>query len=338
MDLGKLRKLLSQEEGLKLDFKQEFYKIDHSEPKVGTWQWNEFAKDLIALCNGNVGTSNQEAYLIIGVGDRLKSDGTRDLYDVGSIKITKQMILERVNAICSPPLPDILVEIVLYEGERLLVISILPSPHLHQLKKKIEVSDRKTFDENSILIRRGEGIYTASLDEAQAIIQEKRELKRNDTLDRNSIPRIDQKEANTKALPGWMSFWGIALAVSVFFGCVGITMPSLSDNNNKIFHFFVISVFGLPFGLITAGGFQIFLRITANRKILRTVSGTIFLTLLLLGITLGIVALSQDGPFTVENIVAGTFTGSVVGAVTGVLLISILLLVNWIIGKVVKRN
>ena len=86
MDSEELGELLRQPEGLKLDFKSEFYKIDHPDNNVKKLHWDEFIKDILALANGNVGVAGQTAHLIIGVGDKLKADGTRDLYDVGDIR------------------------------------------------------------------------------------------------------------------------------------------------------------------------------------------------------------------------------------------------------------
>lgn len=102
MNVDQLRELIRQQEGLKLEFKRELYSLNHSDPKIRAWHWDEFIKDVLALANGNVGTADQTAYLIIGVGDELK-DGTRSFHDVGDVCLTAQQIIEKVNSACEPP-------------------------------------------------------------------------------------------------------------------------------------------------------------------------------------------------------------------------------------------
>lgn len=173
MGSEKLQQLIRQPEGLKLDFKRELYEINHPDDKVKKWAWDEFIKDILALANGNVGVAGQPAYLIIGVGDKLKADSTRDLYDVGDVGLTFQQILEKVNKACNPPLPDIRCDTVMLEGHRIFVVSIPPSPHLHETTRKIETSRYKGYSESTVFIRRAEGIFPASMAERQAILAEK---------------------------------------------------------------------------------------------------------------------------------------------------------------------
>jgi len=90
-----LRSLIGKEEGLKLDFKRE-YKLQPKPPEgvnPQEWkqfvkgQWDEFIKDILALTNGNFGTVKDAGFLIIGVGDQLLPDGTRQLYDTSYLGI-----------------------------------------------------------------------------------------------------------------------------------------------------------------------------------------------------------------------------------------------------------
>src|SRR5687767_10079132 len=116
--------LLHSTEGLKLDFKREFYKIDDHDPQVRNRQWNELIKDVLALANGNVGVSNQPGRLIIGVSDQVNNDGSRDLFDVSHINTSPDQILKKVNTVWDPPLPDLHSQFVEVKAKTLLIITI----------------------------------------------------------------------------------------------------------------------------------------------------------------------------------------------------------------------
>jgi hypothetical protein len=83
MTPDELRKLIAQKEGLKLDFKRE-YKFHDPNPKVSHGQHDEFVKNILALTNGNVGVAEQSAHLVIGAGNELRPDGSRELFDAGA--------------------------------------------------------------------------------------------------------------------------------------------------------------------------------------------------------------------------------------------------------------
>lgn len=172
MNIDKLRELIRQQEHPKLEFKRDLYSFNDPESKIRGWQWNEFIKDILALTNGNVGTAYQIAYLIIGVGDELKGD-TRELRDVGDFCPTAQQMIDKVNSACEPPLPDLSCKIVEVEGQRILAISIPPSPYLHETRRPIQTSRDKTYPERTVFVRRGEGIFPASETERRRIAKEK---------------------------------------------------------------------------------------------------------------------------------------------------------------------
>ncbi|MDP9314404.1 MAG: ATP-binding protein [Chloroflexota bacterium] len=124
MNTTELQLILSQPEGIKLDFKRE-YKLGKTPPN-GTdtqkrrnyvnGQWDEFIKDIIALTNGNVGTAYQVGRLVIGVDDKISSDGTRQLYDTSYMQLTSQQIMAKVNSACEPPIADLYCEPVAVDG------------------------------------------------------------------------------------------------------------------------------------------------------------------------------------------------------------------------------
>lgn len=188
MNCEQLRQLVSQPyESAKLDFKIELYKIYQSKPKdqasIQKWadekeqQWAELVKDILALTNGNIGTAGQTAYLIIGADDKLKPDRTPNLRDVGETTPSRKEIYEKVNAYCSPRIPDLRCEKIELYGMRLLAISIPSSPYLHKLSKQLK-TPKKEFSPHTVLIRRGDGeeIYEASHEEQEEIEKEKKAL------------------------------------------------------------------------------------------------------------------------------------------------------------------
>lgn len=171
-------------ETAKVDFKIEFYKINEPKPQapsdIQAWkgakdlQWGELIKDVLSLANGNIGTAGEYGYLIIGADDKLKSDGTLNLRDVGDSTPTNKEILEKVNSFCDPYLHDLYCDIIKVEGKRLLAISIPPSPYVHRLSKQLK-TPKKEFSPHAALVRRGDGeeIYVASIKEQEAIEKEK---------------------------------------------------------------------------------------------------------------------------------------------------------------------
>jgi len=176
MDDLEITQLLSQEEGLKLDFKRE-YELNHPDRKVRAAKWNEFIKDILALTNGNVGTASQTGHLVIGAGDILRPDGTRELFDVRKqgLKLSRQQIIEKVNACCHPPISDLFYSKVEVEGTWLAVIEIPPSPFVHETTRRLDAF-KTTYSEGTVFIRRTEGIYPATQAERDALTREKQRL------------------------------------------------------------------------------------------------------------------------------------------------------------------
>jgi len=180
-----LKIIISQPESPKLDFKRE-YKLNKTPPTdtdKQTWikfingQWDEFIKDILALTNGNVGTANQSGLLVIGADDDLLPDGTRELYDTSYLNLTEQQILDKVNGACNPPVPNIQCEKVPLDGKNIFVITIFPSPYVHETTRDLEIIkghfDRnnslvsldnvsKHYTAHTLFIRRGDNIFPAS--------------------------------------------------------------------------------------------------------------------------------------------------------------------------------
>ena len=193
MNSEDLQHLLQRPEGLKLDFKQEFYHIDHPKTAVQEREWGELIKDILALANGNVGTADQTGYLIIGAGDVVRPDGSRPLFDIGNIQISTKHLLEKVNAVAEPPFADLNIERLMIDSKRLLVITIPPSPHLHETKRQL-LTRKGTYSERTILVRRSEHIYIASHRERMAIEGEK-------SRRTNSVGAIYVERSSSRAAP-----------------------------------------------------------------------------------------------------------------------------------------
>jgi len=196
MTPDKVWAILSQPEGLKLDFKRE-YKLTKVPPQ-GTdqqqWtnfvngQWDEFIKDVIALTNGNVGTATQAGILVIGADDHLQPDGSRQLYDTSYLQLTTQQIMAKVNAACDPPIPNIHYDQVALDGRVITIVSIPPSPYLHETSRQLNTTTGhfdptgkllsfkpdKTYTQYTAFIRKGEDNFPASSNERRTLEADKK--------------------------------------------------------------------------------------------------------------------------------------------------------------------
>ncbi len=165
-----LRQLLSESESTTLEFKRKLYDLDHSDSDTRKRQRDELIKDILALVNGSPFTVGKNAYLIIGADDKLQPDGARNLFDIDPASLTKQRILHLVNAACQPRLQDIECETVEVEGKRLLVITIWPTPHLHETTRDLTTS-QGSFSKHTVFTRHDENIEVASQREREAILK-----------------------------------------------------------------------------------------------------------------------------------------------------------------------
>lgn len=163
-------------EGLKIDFKAKFYDVNNPDNSIKEKQWNELIKDVLALANGNIGTAGQDGFLIIGIADKVNSSGTRDVFDVTEIPVKAKQILDKVNSFSKSQLPDLYVEPMLFQGKTIQIIRIPPSPYLYETSKPL-VTSKTTYHENSVFIRRKDGIAIASTEDREFILAEKKSNK-----------------------------------------------------------------------------------------------------------------------------------------------------------------
>lgn len=169
MNREDLQLLLGQEESATLEFKRELYKIEDPNGKIKRRQRDELIKDILSLANGNASAAGKIAYLIIGADDKLNADGSRNLYDVGEWTPSKQAILAIVNSACDPPV-EIECETIELERKRIFVITVPPSPHLHETTRVLETPSRP-FTEHVVLTRCDENIRVASARERESILK-----------------------------------------------------------------------------------------------------------------------------------------------------------------------
>jgi len=161
MTLEELKKIISEDENAKVDFKREWYK-DSTKDELKS----EFIKDMFALTNGDIYSIGKTAYLIIGV-----TDGTKEIFDFDKSKIphslTKltQQLRQSLNNYAQPEFLNL--DIKWYEIEEdkeVLVLSVKPHHRLISLSKDLILPTKKTVDKGTVYYRIGENIKVASAD------------------------------------------------------------------------------------------------------------------------------------------------------------------------------
>jgi len=145
VNVNKLKKILNQPEGFKLDFKENFYLNTDSEKK-------EFVKDVCAIANSNGG----RGYIVFGVRDKSKEIVGVDLKPFNEERI-QQIICNR----CDPPVP-VRVDIIRYKEKDIAVVTIFKSNQRpHQIRQT-----------GTFYIRRGSTTDVARRHEIANMLQE----------------------------------------------------------------------------------------------------------------------------------------------------------------------
>lgn len=169
MDVKQLKELLSQrEERPWFEFKLKYDLFGQGKGRI----LDEIAKDILSLANTTGRHAEDYAYLIIGAGNELSPDGSREYEDVRELGYSKGTFLDIVNARCHPQLSDLDYEEINLEGNYYGVITILPSPYVHALARNLD-TPKGIWRENDILIRRGDEVAVASLEECELMKQQK---------------------------------------------------------------------------------------------------------------------------------------------------------------------
>lgn len=145
MDLQKIRQLLSQEEGPKLDFKAELHLATESEKK-------ELVKDVIAMANSRGG----RGHILVGVEDK-----TKVVLGIEPGNLHEEQIQQIIYNRSNPPVP-VTVDYVACEGKTLLAITVFRSLHKpHQMVQN-----------GAFYVRRGSTTDYARRDELATMLQE----------------------------------------------------------------------------------------------------------------------------------------------------------------------
>lgn len=145
MDNQKIRQLLSQEEGPKLDFKAEL----HLETESGK---KEFVKDVIAIANSRGG----RGHILFGVEDK-----TKRLLGVETADFHEEQIQQIVYNRSDPPVP-VTVDFVVVDGRTLAIVTVFRSHNKpHQMMQN-----------GAFYVRRGSTTDFARRNEIAGMLQE----------------------------------------------------------------------------------------------------------------------------------------------------------------------
>jgi predicted HTH transcriptional regulator len=186
MNVSDLRHLLTLPESATLEFKQEMYDIYHNDHKLREWDKDELIKDLLSLVNGSANSAGETAYLVLGAEDKIDNNGTRAILGITGQIPSSNDILQTVNKACEPPISDLLCEQITVNGKTLLVITLQPSPHLHETTRRLETKNKKAYTERTVFIRQDERIGIASARDRAAI----QELKTHRLTEKRNVPPI----------------------------------------------------------------------------------------------------------------------------------------------------
>lgn len=170
----RIQPILSSDESPTLDFKREPHRIDDENPNIRKQAIDEFVKDIIALANGNAVFAGETAYLVLGADDKKDGDGNRAIFDVGEHHLTASRILDIVNSACEPKIENLSCEEFIIGEKRLLLITVFPTPYVHEITRRIHPKPDKFFTERTAFIRREQSVGVASQKERETIAQIKR--------------------------------------------------------------------------------------------------------------------------------------------------------------------
>jgi len=158
MTSEKLQQLIKEWENAKVDFKREWYWNENMPNNIKEVQKNELVKDLIALTNGDVYSTDKTAYLIIGIDDETKEAYDFDKSVVFARDKLKQQLLTLLNNYAQPEFLALDIEFV----DEVLVISIPPRGSLISLSKDLKLKNNNIDKKGTTYYRVGEDIRVAS--------------------------------------------------------------------------------------------------------------------------------------------------------------------------------
>ena len=178
MTIEEVKKIITEDENAKVDFKREWYKNSTKDELK-----NEFIKDMFSLANGDIHSIDKVSYLIIGV-----TDGTKEIFDFDKSEIPRSLntlttqLLQILNNYAQPEFLNL--DINWYEigeNKEVLVLSVKPHNRLISLSKDLILPPKemtkakddgtietkikvKTDKKGTVYYRIGETIQVASAD------------------------------------------------------------------------------------------------------------------------------------------------------------------------------
>lgn len=158
MTTEELTSIIEQGENAKVDFKRQWYWNDNMPNHIKEVHKNEFVKDIIALTNGDIYSTDKTAYLIIGIDDETKEPYDFDKTAILPLDKLKQQLLTILNNYAQPEF--LALELELVDG--VLVISIPPRGSLISLSKDLKLKNSNTDKKGTTYYRVGEDIRVAS--------------------------------------------------------------------------------------------------------------------------------------------------------------------------------
>ncbi|HFU75381.1 MAG TPA: hypothetical protein ENK66_03965 [Arcobacter sp.] len=159
MTSSELNDLIEQWENAKVDFKREWSYWNENMPNnIKEFHKNELVKDLIALTNGDVYSTDKTAYLIIGINDETREPYAFDTSAILPLDKLKQQLLNLLNSYAQPEFLALEIELV----DEVLVISVPPRGSLISLSKDLKLKNNNTDRKGTTYYRVGEDICVAS--------------------------------------------------------------------------------------------------------------------------------------------------------------------------------
>ena len=158
MTREELTNLIEQWENSKVDFKRQWYWNDNMPNNIKETNKNELVKDIIALTNGDVYSTDKTAYLIIGIDDESREVYNFDKSTILPLDKLKQQLLTLLNNYAQPEFLALDIELV----DEVLVISIPPRGSLISLSKDLKLKNNNTDKKGTTYYRVGEDIRVAS--------------------------------------------------------------------------------------------------------------------------------------------------------------------------------